>query len=42
MTEIAKLGGTKELYLLQTPEAIHNTFIKIANAITPGYGLKIK
>ena len=41
MTKIAKLGGSKDLYILETPESIHKTFIKIANAITQSFGLKI-
>ena len=41
MTKIARLGGSKDLYLLNTPESMHKTFIKIANSITPRYGLKI-
>ena len=41
MNKIAKIGGTNELFLIQTPEEIDNAFIKIANAINPKYGLKI-
>ena len=41
MNKIAKLGGTNELFSLQTPEEIDNAFIKITNAINPKYGLKI-
>ena len=41
MKQIAKLGGTKDLYLLETPDSIHDTFIQIANALTPKYGLKL-
>ena len=42
MKKIAELGGTEDVHLLETPEAIHKTLIKIANAITPKYGLLIK
>ena len=42
MKKIAELGGTEDVHLVEAPEAIHNTFIKIANAITPKYGLIIK
>ena len=42
MNEIAALGGSEKLFLVETPDSMHNTFIKIANAITQEYGLKIK
>ena len=42
MNKIAELGGSKKLFLLETSDAIYSAFIKIANAITPKYGLKIK
>ena len=41
MNAIAKIGGTNELFLIETPEDIDNVLIKIANAINPKYGLKI-
>ena len=41
MNEIAKLGGTKDLNLLETPDSMHDTFIQIAQALTPNYGLKL-
>ena len=41
MTKIAELGGTKQMFNIQIPEDVENTFNKIANAITPKYGLKI-
>ena len=41
MKEIAKLGGTKDLNLLKTPDSMHDTFIQIAQALTPNYGLKL-
>ena len=41
MKQIAKLGGTRSLYLLETPDSMHDTFIQIANALTPKYGLKL-
>ena len=41
MKEIAKLGGTKDLNLLKTPDSMHDTFIQIAEALTPKYGLKL-
>ena len=41
MKQIAELGGTKNLYLLETPDSMHDTFIQIANALTPKYGLKL-
>ena len=42
MNKIAELGGSKKLFLLETSDAMYSAFIKIANAITPKYGLKIK
>ena len=42
MNEIAALGGSEKLFLVETSDSMHNTFIKIANAITQKYGLKIK
>ena len=42
MTQIAELGGTKNLFEAKTPEQINNAFQNIANAISPKYGLKIK
>ena len=41
MKEIANLGGTKDLFLLETPDSMHDTFIQIADALTPNYGLKL-
>ena len=41
MKEIARIGGTNELFITQAPDEIDNAFIKIANAINPKYGLKI-
>ena len=41
MKKIAELGGTKEMFEIQVPEEIDNAFKRIANAITPKYGLKI-
>ena len=41
MKKIAKLGGTKDLNLLKTPDSMHDTFIQIAQALTPKYGLKL-
>ena len=41
MKEIANLGGTKDLFLLETPDSMHDTFIQIADALTPKYGLKL-
>ena len=41
MKEIAKLGGTEDLNLLETPDSMHDTFIQIAQALTPKYGLKL-
>ena len=42
MKKIAELGGTKEMFEIQVPEEIDNAFKRIADAITPKYGLKIK
>lgn len=41
MQNIAKIGGSKNLYVLNTPDSMHDTFIQIANALTPKYGLKL-
>ena len=41
MTKIARLGGSNNLYLLITPDSMHQTFIQIADSITQRYGLKI-
>lgn len=41
MKKIAELGGTKDMFNIQIPDDVENTFNKIANAITPKYGLKI-
>ena len=41
MENIAKIGGSKHLYLLNTPDSMHETFIQIANILTPKYGLKL-
>ena len=41
LTKIAELGGTKEMFNIQLPEHVEYIFNKIANAITPKFGLKI-
>jgi len=41
MTKIAELGGTKKMFNIQLPEHVEYIFNKIANAITPKFGLKI-
>ena len=41
LKKIAELGGTKDMFNIQIPDDVENTFNKIANAITPKYGLKI-
>ena len=41
MNKIAQIGGSKASFSLKTPDSMHNTFVKIAEAITQKYGLKI-
>ena len=41
MRNIARLGGTNDMFNIQFPDDVENTFTRIANAITPKFGLKI-
>lgn len=42
MNKIAELGGTKKVYEERTSSELETAFCKIAKAITPKFGLKIK